>query len=368
MKNNIMILLYNLNIGGTEKALLNMLEVMDKDQYNVDLYLLEKKGGLIEDVPKWVNVRVIKEYEKVSHEIMDPPLLVIKDQLFKLNFIHAVQLLCAYSIYKFTDDISFYLKIVLKKIRPIESTYDVAIAYNGPFDFITMFILNKVQAKEKIQWIHFDVSKLSFNKQFAKKNYSLFNRIVVVSHNAEKSLLNLVPELKNKVEVIPNFLPIKICLNKAEEEDPFINDRSDGKKIILTVGRLTREKGQDIIPDIVPHLIDKGINNFVWYIVGEGTQFNNIKKKVEENKLTDYIKLVGLKKNPYPYYKNCDLYVQTSIHEGYCLTIAEALLFNKYVISTDVAGARDQIINSEIGVITKRNSKMIALEIERYLI
>ena len=113
------------------------------------------------------------------------------------------------------------------------------------------------------------------------------------------------------------------------------------KKIILTVGRLTSEKGQIIIPEIVRLLIDKGIDNFIWYIVGDGNQRGKVQDKILEYQVNNYIKLEGVQKNPYPYYKGADLYVQTSLHEGYCITIAEALLFSKYVISTDVAGAYD---------------------------
>lgn len=94
------------------------------------------------------------------------------------------------------------------------------------------------------------------------------------------------------------------------------------------------------------------------------------KEKIEEEiikyNISDNIEMVGLTDNPYPYYKGADLYVQTSLHEGYCLTIAEALLFNKYVISTDVAGAYDQITSEKIGSIIAYDTCEIAKNIENY--
>ena len=93
-----------------------------------------------------------------------------------------------------------------------------------------------------------------------------------------------------------------------------------------------------------------------------GNQRGKVQDKILEYQVNNYIKLEGVQKNPYPYYKGADLYVQTSLHEGYCITIAEALLFSKYVISTDVAGAYDQIKNDEIGKIVKYDIKELTNE------
>lgn len=153
-------------------------------------------------------------------------------------------------------------------------------------------------------------------------------------------------------------------MEKSFEFDPY--KKVKNKKIILTVGRLTSEKGQVIIPEIIRLLVDKGFDDFIWYIVGEGGQKKRIQDKINEYQLNNYIKLEGIQKNPYPYYKGTDLYVQTSLHEGYCITIAEALLFNKYVISTDVAGAYDQIKTDKVGKIIKYDIKELTNIIEAY--
>ncbi|WP_282144798.1 glycosyltransferase [Thomasclavelia cocleata] len=364
MKKKIMILISNLNIGGTEKALLNMLEIMDQNMYEVDVYLLEKKGGFLNELPEWINLKIIDDYQYIASWIMDAPWLVVKKLIFNYKFIIAFELAFTHLVMKLTGDRTKYYNIVLNNMKNIEKQYDVAIAYAGPMNFITIYILKKVIAKEKIQWIHFDVSKFNFNVEFAKANYKFFNKIVVVSRNAANKLLEKLPSIKDKIEIIPNFLPEKQCMEKSLEFDPY--KKVKNKKIILTVGRLTSEKGQIIIPEIVRLLIDKGIDNFIWYIVGDGNQRGKVQDKILEYQVNNYIKLEGVQKNPYPYYKGADLYVQTSLHEGYCITIAEALLFSKYVISTDVAGAYDQIKNDEIGKIVKYDIKELTNTIETY--
>lgn len=367
MKKKIMILISNLNIGGTEKALINMLEIMNNDEFDVDVYLLEKKGGFIDKLPEWVNLKAVEDYSLISSWVMDAPKTIICDLFLSGKCLIAFKLAFSHMILKITNDRTIYYNVVLSKMQEIKKEYDVAIAYSGPMDFITSYILKKVKAREKIQWIHFDVSKFNFNEKYAQANYPYFDKIVVVSKLGAKSLTEKVPAIKDKISVISNFLPKKLCEKQSMLYHPYAKEEYSNKKRILTVGRLTFEKGQIIIPEIVKLLVEKNIKNFIWFIVGEGNQRKSIEEQIKKYKVSDYIEMVGLTDNPYPYYKGADLYVQTSLHEGYCLTIAEALLFNNYVISTDVAGAYDQILNQDIGIITKYNASNIANEIEIYL-
>ena len=357
---SVMFLISSFNIGGTEKALINMLEIMDKDKYEVDIYVLEKKGGFLSELPDWINLYEITEYPRIAPLILNIPINIVMDLLKKGRFFLAIKLAFTHLLYKLSDDRSSYYNVVLKEMENINKKYDVSIAYTGPFDFVTMFILKKVNAKRKIQWIHFDISKFKFNEKFAKKNYKNFNEIITVSEGSAEQLIKILPELKNKIKVIHNFVPQKKCFQKAEEFSPFNENELRSKFIILTVGRLTAEKGQIIIPKIVKKLLNRGLNNFIWYIVGDGLLMNKIKKSISENQVDEYIKMVGEISNPFPYYKNADLYVQTSLHEGYCLTIAEAKMFDKYIISTDVVGAYEQIKRKEQGEIVKYDEEQLA--------
>lgn len=103
---------------------------------------------------------------------------------------------------------------------------------------------------------------------------------------------------------------------------------------IVTVARLAAEKGQLIIPNAIKKLINSGIK-VKWYCIGEGEERANIENRIKELNIEDNSILLGMKKNPYPFIKNCDVYIQTLIYEGFCITLAEARLLNKAIITTN---------------------------------
>ena len=75
------------------------------------------------------------------------------------------------------------------------------------FFFITYFVSEKINSKKKVQWIHFDVSKISFNKIFANKFYKKFDKVFVVSKEGKVKLTTFIPSLSNKIDVFTNILP-----------------------------------------------------------------------------------------------------------------------------------------------------------------
>lgn len=347
--NKICIIIKSLEVGGTEKALINMLNEMENIDYNVDLFLLENKVDLIDELPNWVSTKVINEFNDIQKEVYGVPYKVIGKLFKELNLFRGFHLLLIYLFSKLTNDRGVYHKYFLKYLPSLLNNYDIAIAYSGPFDFISSFVLKKIEARKKIQWIHFDVSNINFDINYARKYYNKFNQIIVVSKSSKQQLLKKIPELYNKIKVIPNMINVRYCIEQAKLYNPYLDSLEKFK--ILTVGRLSPEKGQLIIPKIVMQLLKLSQKNFKWYIVGDGVDFKELNNIVNKNNLQKYIVLTGKEKNPYPYFKDCDLYVQTSLHEGFCITVAEALFFNKYIISTNITGVIDQIDQIEKGIL-----------------
>ena len=162
--------------------------------------------------------------------------------------------------------------------------------------------------------------------------------------------IEMYPNLKEKTSVFYNIID-KNKLNLMSQTMRGFNDQFDGTRI-LTVGRLTSQKGQDIIPSILINLKSDGLN-VRWYCIGDGESRSELENRIKENNLEENFILLGTKNNPYPYIKQCDIYVQPSRHEGYCITLAEARAFNKPIITTDFVGAREQITDGKTGSIVR---------------
>ena len=354
----------NMNIGGTEKALLTMLNEMDSSKYDITLLMLEKYGGFLNEIPSYVKLKYVDGFKEVKPFINEPPQLLAKELIRSKKYFKGINTLLYYSISKITNDISSYYRYVLKNINKIDEEYDLAVAYAGPMDLITYFVLNKVKAKKKAQWIHFDITQIGFNKAFAEKNYKKFDKIFVVSEEGKNKLINLIPSLKEKAEVFFNIISCKL-LEDMSKKDKTFNDDFDGKRI-LTVGRLSNEKGQDLTIPVLARLKDEGYR-VKWYCIGDGPEKGNYMKNINElNIMNDYI-LLGSKLNPYPFMRDCDLYMQPSKHEGYCITLGEARCFNNPIVTTNFTGANEQINNESTGLVCDISEDAIYNSIKRLL-
>ena len=200
----------NMNIGGTEKALLTMLNEMDRSKYEITLLMLEEYGGFLNQIPDGIKVMYLKEYKALKKFINDPPQLLAKELIKNRKVIGGLSLLVIYIISKLMKDISIYYKYILSNVDTLNEEYDIAIAYAGPMDFISYFVINKIKSKKRVQWIHFDISKIGFNVNFAKKIYDKFDKVFVVSNEGKDKLIKFIPSLKNKTEVFLILFSVKL--------------------------------------------------------------------------------------------------------------------------------------------------------------
>ncbi|MFY0781257.1 glycosyltransferase [Peribacillus simplex] len=350
MKTKIIFMLINMNVGGTEKALLNMISELSKKNYDVTVLMLEKYGDFINSIPDGVQVEYLKGYKDIKNLLNLPLHIVALDFIKKGRFIKSLIIILFYFISKVNKERSLFYKYILKDFTIAKKEYDIAVAYAGPMEFISYYVLNNIKANKKIQWIHFDINHIGFNRFFACKFYNKFDKIFVVSKEGKRHLINILPFLEEKIEVFLNIISPDLIKSQAEIGRGF-NDEFDGIKI-LTVGRLTLEKGQDLAIKSLTKLIQNGFK-VRWYCVGEGNLRVNYEKQIQKNNVLDHFILLGSKPNPYPYIKNCDIYVQPSRHEGYCITLAEARCLNKPIITTNFTGAKEQIKNGVTGLIVK---------------
>jgi glycosyltransferase involved in cell wall biosynthesis len=364
MKKKIVFMVINMNIGGTEKALLNMINEIPKDQYEITILMLEKYGGFLDAIPKDVRVEYLEDYAAYK-QLLNRPVKTTAVELIKQGkIVKSIALGCVHTLSKIFRSKMLYYNYVLKNLPRYKNKYDIAIAYAGPMDFISYFVAKKIKAEKRIQWVHFDVTKVGFDARLCKKLYKMFDKIFVVSNEAEKKLISKVYSIKGKTEVFVNVVSHNTILSQSESGYGFEDD-FDGKRI-LTVGRLSKEKGQDLAIEALAKLINEGFN-VRWYCLGEGKERGNYEQLIKDNNLQNHFILLGSNPNPYPFLAECDIYVQPSRHEGYCITLSEARGLNKPIVTTNFTGAKEQITDNVTGLIVGINSNEIYYGVKKLL-
>lgn len=331
--------------GGIEKALISMLEMIPKDKFDATLFVMSRGGEFEKYIPKHIKVKCLYGEEKSTKD-------KIINNLKKGNILQAIRVpiyitlaIKSKRVYKQEE----YLAKILPKQ---EEKFDLAIAYHTPASFPVVYVSNYLNARKKIAWIHSDVEVYKNELERYISYYNKFDKIYCVSKYGKVKFDNQYPHLKDKTDIFYNIINKDEIIRLADEKIGF-NDNFNGIRI-LTVARLTKEKGCDIVPEILDSLIKEGLD-VKWYLVGDGEERDYLNKRIVEMGLENKLILLGVKDNPYPYFKSCDIYVQPSRHEGYCITLAEAKIFNKPIVTTDFVGALEQIEDDNTGLTVKFN-------------
>ena len=221
----------------------------------------------------------------------------------------------------------------------------------------------KVRAKRKIAWIHTDYTRISVDAEKELSVWGRFDKIISISSDVTKTFLQVFPSLSDKVIEINNILS-PVFVRKRAEEFPVCLSVRAGQINLLSVGRYTSQKNFDNVPDICRRIREMGCDVY-WYIIGYGGDEALIRSKIKEAGMEDYVILLGKKENPYPYMKECGIYVQPSRFEGNSVTVREAQMLCKPVVVSDYPTAKSQIKDGMDGVIVPLDNAGCAQGIER---
>lgn len=363
MKKDILFVINSLTIGGSEKSLVSLLNVIDYSKYRVDLLMLRKGESLDKYIHKEVNILDIPNYYiYLNNENYDKT--IVKGLLYRTCRIKSsidIRLNKLKSKKTRNNQQIFYInqKNILKRI---EKKYDIAISFAQGFP--TYFVADKVDADNKIAWINCDYKSTTYNKDFDKMFYDKINKIVAVSESSKESIINVNQNYKNKVVVIKDIVNPHIIINMANEK---VKEFDSNQVNILTVGRLViGYKGYDIAIKTANLLRNSGYN-FKWYVVGDGKDKEELQDLIRINDLEKYFILLGSRDNPYPYMKKCDIYVQPSRNEGFGLTVIEAKILKKLIVCTNFNTAHELIKNEEDGLIVEQDEVQLLNGIKKYL-
>lgn len=362
MKKSILFSIDSLRCAGAEKSLITFLSTLDFNKFEVDLQLFQYGEVLEQFIPKEVNVLPMFSYTKFLKKNVLKQLLSFdfKKNIARWRYSLALRLKNNLS---HTDKARLYWKSCQSVLPNYDKQYDIAIAYAQSIP--TFYVAENVKAKLKLSWVNCEYNLSPENIKFQEKFYKKIDNIVVVSDAAKEVFKNKYPQFVDKMVVIWDMLNADVIKNMSNIETQTNMDKS--VPCLLTVARLNKEqKGFDIALEACKILKDKGIT-FKWYVVGQGPYREEMETFISHNNLQDTFIFLGTTANPYPYYKDCTIYVQTSRHEGFGLSIAEARILNRPVVTTEFSAVFNQMIQGKNGLVVKQDPVAVAEAIELLL-
>lgn len=346
-KKDILIVGRSLGVGGIEKALADFVDSIDRTLYDVSLLLFTQKGNIqLIDNSKTTIVESAKilNYLAVTN-------LYAKQHIVCYIIRSIIALLCklfgSYRVYSFI--FSF-----MKSKGP----YDIAISFfhdqtlNGLYYGTNLFLLTKVNADKKIAWIHSDYVGTRLNIEERNNLYKKFDAVVNVSHAMRKKFdsLKLIPVSKS-------FVVYNRINNKKIKDlslQPYSN--IDCRFNIISVCRLDHLKSPMELCRVANRLRKRGLE-FQWHIIGDGPLMNKLSDYIKNESLDNHVYLEGIKKNPYPYVKNADLFVSGSISETFGLSIYESLLLETPVVAFRYE-AIEELVDTSNGIVVNTFEEM----------
>lgn len=359
MKKNILFVIDSLNIGGAERSLVTLLNSLDYNKFNIDLQLFQYNGKLepflTDKVNKLKPLNLIHYLNSSILNQLKSPKLFIKRILY--SFLIRIKKRSVYDLAR------IYWKWLGNTITSGKKNYDMAIAYGQRIP--TFYVIDKVKAKNKICWVNSYHKPWGKNLEYERYFYKKADKIITVSEVVNNLLSQEVfPEFKRKLLIIPDPIDYEFIYKLSNENINYNFNKTNLN--ILTVSRLDKDhKGLDIALETAI-ILKKNNLNFKWLIIGEGEYRNELMKVIKKEKLEEHFILLGELNNPYPYFKLCDIYVQTSRHEGYGIAIEEAKLFNKPIVITNFNTAPLLIKNNVNGIISSFEPVKVAENIIKY--
>ena len=340
----------NMIAGGIETSMLSFIENL-KNIAEIDVMLFNKSGILIEKLPKDVNVyeggfilrSLNRDCQTTICNNSDPILKKKKNILKIIKALGARKILSWFAFFG----------------QKLKKHYDIAIAYNGLDELCSKFVIKRVKADVKIDYIHYDMDHYQLSKGQINL-FKKFNKLICVSKSCAEIFEKKHPEFKDKIDYLYNFQDVNKIIRSAEEF------KVDYPKTfnIVSVSRLSKEKAHVRSLKIFKTLKEEGYK-FHWHIVGDGEERLKIENFINENNMGEYVTLCGNQKNPYPYIKSANMFYLGSLNEAAPMVYSESMLLRVPVITTKTRSAVELV--GEYGFVCENNEDEIYLTLKQLL-
>lgn len=359
MKKNVIIRSGSLRMGGLERVLIEVLQNIDKEKYNLTLVIDDDCGedNIFEkDIPKEIPYYFLKSQK-----------LITKTNYYKERRKNLLYKL----IYNIYMNIETYIKSKnLKSLINKLGKIDVFIDYDAG---ATKYI-EEVKADKKIVWIHNSIPNLKKSRNKIKrfgKRLEKYDKIVAICDEMKEEIKEIYPNLKEKIVRIYNPFNfsrvLKLKDDKSELDEKNIEMLKDD--YCIAISRLDIvQKDYNTLLKAFQILKSKGINKKL-YIVGDGPSKEKIENMIKEYNLVDQVKILGRFKNPYVWLNNADFFIHSSKYEGFGLVLVEAAILDKLVISSNCpVGPTDILENGKSGILFNVGDyEELAMKIETIL-
>lgn len=338
-----------LDFNGATASLLALLNSLcEFGEYDISLFTYTAiKPELKSRIPN--NVKIlprILEYEARSMPLKDSLKLALKTLRYDIVLARIKKILSR----------NFNYPIDWDWLPQVDGDWDVVCGYAD--GFLSEQVVRKVNAKKKVLWVHENYEDTKPGAGI-REAFEKADRVVCVSYDAighfEKWFGKSV---QDKAFVVHNVTDPDRCRVLANEFDV---DNEGDVPTIVSVGRLSQEKGYDLVPEIARILKERGVN-FKWRIIGGGLPEIESRLKIVEG-----VEVLGQLLNPYPYIKNAKMLVSLSRAEGWGMNISEALALHKPVVCSDISVYREQVRDGENGFCVARTPEAFADAIEALL-
>ena len=356
-KKSILFVIDNMNIGGIQKNMLNLLIAL-QDRFDLTLCVFNAVGSYMERIP--ASVRIIEPKHAFHY-------LGMSNAEAKK---HPLTFLCRtfyYAVMRCFGNKAMYR--LMEKLQKPLGTYDFAVSgmqaavagvfYSGANEFV----LDCVHAAQKIAYIHCDFVQSGIDNPYNRTVYRRLDKILVPNRSNYEQLLAVMPELRGKVFIVNNFCNYDEVREKADT-DTVVYDASGIN--IVTVARISPEKGVDRAIKVMQRLKAEGFR-FTYHVVGGGGDYAQLCAEVEQNGLQDTIFLHGYDSNPYRYLKHADLFLLPSRNEAAGLVIDEARSLGVPVLSTKTVAAEETLAQHQCGWVCENTDAGIYDGLKRLL-
>ena len=362
----ILFVINTLGYGGAERAMLDLFAALEPEKYKISLFVLTGQGELSRELPEHVHL-LNKNYRDVSVLTKEGRKLLVK-RVLKSGIGKGMFFPRASYLVKNIRNMRRSGKILPDKLcwrilsdgAPVlKRKYDLAVAYleGGA----TYYVADHVNAKKKAAFVHIEYGKAGYTRELDLDCYSKFDRIFAVSDEVRAHFLEVYPEYERKVSVFHNMVNQERIRRMSDNGKGFEDDFQGFR--ILTIGRLTQQKRYDIAIQAMALLKEKCSVPVRWYVLGEGNLRKSLEQQIKEAHLEKDFILLGVKSNPFPYYRECDLYVHATGFEGKSIAIQEAQTLGKPILATDCSGNREQIVQDVDGRMCPLDPESISSEI-----